>query len=257
LTFTFLFTKLLSTSLNTAATNLERAWLKIFMAIRLILVCKNGPAKEAYLLEAQRAGIEVDTVESFGELMKSMITNTYQGVMIDLVTSVKASREEKGLAQDVLDAFPVIQLKWDPESKSMRTIAGGSLPDNCTLADFVSRECKLFVPRAVRLSVRKNVYFNVLISRTENMDPASTHRGMTVNVSKDGCFLLSCEDWSSSSEVWFVIDELDDKTPISGEIRWRQPWGKNMALPGIGVYIKQITPEQRKQMMEKALLSDK
>jgi hypothetical protein len=33
--------------------------------------------------------------------------------------------------------------------------------------------------------------------------------------------------------------------------------GKNMALPGIGVYIKQITPEQRKQMMEKALLSDK
>jgi len=188
LTFTFLFTKLLSTSLNTAATNLERAWLKIFMAIRLILVCKNGPAKEAYLLEAQRAGIEVDTVESFGELMKSMITNTYQGVMIDLVTSVKASREEKGLAQDVLDAFPVIQLKWDPESKSMRTIAGGSLPDNCTLADFVSRECKLFVPRAVRLSVRKNVYFNVLISRTENMDPASTHRGMTVNVLKMGAF---------------------------------------------------------------------
>lgn len=186
-----------------------------------------------------------------------MITNAYQGVMIDLVTSVKASREEKGLAQEVLDAFPVIQLKWNPETKSMRTITGGSLPDNCTLEDFALRECKPFVPRAIRLSVRKNIYFNVLISRTENMDTASTHRGVTVNVSKDGCFLLSCEDWSSSSDVWFVIDELDDKTPILGEIRWCQPWGKNMALPGIGVYIKRITPEQRKQMMEKAFLSDK
>ena len=40
------------------------------MSVRLILVCKNDPAKEAYLREAQKAGIEVDTVESFGELVK-------------------------------------------------------------------------------------------------------------------------------------------------------------------------------------------
>ncbi len=226
------------------------------MSVRLILVCKNDPAKEAYLREAQKAGIEVDTVESFGELLKSMVTKAYHGVMIDLVTSVKASSEEKSLAKDVLDAFPVIQLKRDHESSSLRTIASGSVRDNCTLADFVSQECRLFIPRTVRLSARKNVYFNVLISRAQDMDLALTHRGITLNVSKDGCFLLSCEDWSSSSEVWFVINELDDKTPICGEIRWRQPWGKNMTMPGIGVLIKKIPPGQKKQIMEKASLSD-
>jgi hypothetical protein len=220
------------------------------MAIKLILVCKEGPAKQAYLREASSIGIEVESVATFGDLFKAMITNAYHGVMIDLVTSVKASREEKGIAQEILDVFPLIQLRWDADTNSIHTISTGSTTPGNSLAHFVARECQLFQPRAVRLNVRKNIHFNVLIFRQEDGTQNHPEKSITVNISKNGCFLYSCQDWSGASDVWFVITELTDKTPIQGEIRWRQPWGKTMSIPGIGISITRILPQQLTQLIE-------
>ena len=179
-----------------------------------------------------------------------MITIAYQGVMVDLVTSVKASREEKGIAQEILDVFPLIQLRWDPEANNIYTISSGAAAGSSTLAHFVAHECQPFKPRAIRLTVRKCLNFNILICKQEEMNQANTERSVTINASKEGCFLFSCQDWGNTSEVWFVINELKDKTPILGEIRWRQTWGKTMAIPGIGISIKQITPQQLAQLIE-------
>lgn len=220
------------------------------MAIQLILVCKEGPARSAYLREAMSIGIEVDTVDSFGDLLKMMITRPYQGIMVDLITSVKASREDKGIAQNVLDVFPVIQVKWDAQTNSIHTISSGSASGG-TLAHFIAHECQPFRSRAVRLNVRKNVNFNVKICENEDMDPSQTEASVTINISKGGCFLFSCQNWSKIAHVWIVVHELDDKTPIPGEIRWRQPWGKSMAIPGIGIRINQLTPGQKTSLEEK------
>lgn len=225
------------------------------MTIRLILVCKEGPARQAYLREASSIGIHVDCVETFGDLFKCMITDAYHGVMVDLVTSVKASREEKGIAQEILDVFPLIQLKWDQETNTIHTISTGSSLNSNTLAHFVAQECQLFKPRAVRISVRKSIYFNTLISKQEEMPPGGTQRSVTINISQGGCFLFSTQDWSNTPEVWFVIHELKDKTPILGEIRWRQPWGKTMAIPGIGISIRQILSQQLTQLADQYSIS--
>ncbi len=225
------------------------------MAIRLILVCKEGPARQAYLREATSIGLEVDSVPTFGDLFKSMITTAYHGVMIDLVTSVKASREEKGVVQDILDAFPVIQLKWDPETNNIHTISTGSSMNVNSLAHFVAHECQIFKPRAIRLNVRKTMHFNVLLSRHKDMAQGIAEKSITINLSKSGCFLLSCQDWSDISDIWFVISELTDKRPIPGEIRWRQPWGKAMTMPGFGVSFKSILPGQLIQLMEQYSIS--
>lgn len=63
--------------------------------------------------------------------------------------------------------------------------------------------------------------------------------------------MFSCQDWSNISDIWVVVQELDDKTPIPGEIRWRQPWGKSMAIPGIGIQVKELTAGQKAQLVEK------
>jgi len=219
------------------------------MGVRLILVCKEGPSKEAYLHEANSIGIEVDTVPTFGDLFKAMMTNAYQGVMVDLVTSVRSSREEKGIAQEILDVFPLIQLKWDQETNNIHTLSGGVASSNA-LAHFVSRECRTFTPRAIRLNARKEINFNILMSRHEVMNQALIERSVTVNISKGGCFLFSCQDWSNAADVWLVVNELKDKTPIHGEIRWRQAWGTATVIPGIGISIKQITPQQMNQLVQ-------
>jgi hypothetical protein len=45
--------------------------------------------------------------------------------MIDLVTQMKMSVEEKNVSKEILGFFPTIQLKWDAESGSIRNISLG------------------------------------------------------------------------------------------------------------------------------------
>ncbi len=222
--------------------------------IRLILVCKEGPAKQAYLREAYSIGIQIDSVATFGELFKAMMTNAYQGVLVDLATSVQSSLEEKAIAQEILNIFPLIQLKWDQETNNIHTISSSNASSS-TLAQFVSQECRPFIPRAIRLNARKGINFNILMCNNADMNQANTERSVTANISKGGCFLFSCRDWSEATDVWFVVNELKDKTPIYGEIRWRQSWGMTMAIPGIGISIRQITPQQINQLVQQYSLS--
>lgn len=221
---------------------------KTIMGIRLILVCKEGPARQAYFHEANAIGVEVDCVATFGELFKAMLNNAYQGVMVDVVTSIKASREEKGITNEILKIFPLIQLRWNPETNKIHTITQGTTSG--ALTAFVEQECRPFQPRAIRLDVRKAINFNVLMCKQENMNQADLEQSVVLNISKGGCFLLSCRDWSNTSNVWFEVKELNDKTPIQGEIQWRQLWGKAMVIPGFGIRIKQMTSQQLTQLRE-------
>ncbi len=221
------------------------------MSMRVILVCKEGASRQTYLNETKKNEVEVDAVSTFGELFQAMIINPYQGVMIDLVTSMKASREEKGVAQEILDVFPVIQLKLENETGTIRTISLGSSSGSGSLVDFINNECRIFAPRAVRLSARKSINFNVLLSKEEHINEKLSEHTVTINASLSGCFLYSSQDWSAITNVWFMINELQDKSPIKGDIRWAVPWGKNMVIPGIGISFKKIKPEQLEELTTK------
>ena len=224
------------------------------MSIKVILVCKEGASRQAYLNEAKKIGFEVDTVSTFGELFQAMINNPYQGVMVDLVTSMKSSREEKGVAQEILDVFPLVQLKFENETGTIHTISFGNSSGSSSLTDFINSECRIFSPRAIRLSARKSINFNVVMSKEESMNEKLLERTVTVNASQGGCFLFSSQDWSNTTNVWFTLNELQDKSPIKGDIRFVVSWGKNMAIPGIGISFKQIKPAQLEELTNKYLL---
>ena len=180
-----------------------------------------------------------------------MITNPYQGVMIDLIPSMKASREEKGAAQEILDVFPLIQLKLENETGIIRTISFGSSSGSDSLVNFINNECRIFTPRAIRLSVRKSINFTVVMSKEEHMNEKLLERTVTMNASQGGCFLFSSQDWSNTADVWFIINELQDKSPIKGDVRWAVSWGNNMAIPGIGISFNKIKPEQLEELTNK------
>jgi hypothetical protein len=48
-----------------------------------------------------------------------------------------------------------------------------------------------------------------------------------------------------------VFNELTDKTPLCGEIRWYVQWGRTMTMPGIGISFKQIKTQQLDELIEK------
>lgn len=224
------------------------------MNTRLILICAEGPAREAYLTEAKALGITVDVVAGFGKFIQAMADTSYQGIMVDLITGMKASRAEKLAAQEILHIYPLIQLKWDSGAGTIRTISLGNNPGEGSLADFVADACRPFRPRTIRGTVRKSIHFNVEIRKAGDADPAAVERTVTTNASQRGCFVFTCRDWSDTSDVQLTFLDWSDKSPIQGEIRWHIPWGKAMTIPGIGIQFKKIKPEQIEELREKYFL---
>jgi Tfp pilus assembly protein PilZ len=102
--------------------------------------------------------------------------------------------------------------------------------------------------------MRKVVHFNVLLSNDESMDEKKLERTVMINISKGGCFLFSGRDWSDTSKAWLIINELTDKTPIEGDIRWSVEWGKQMTIPGIGLSFKHIKSSQLEELVHKCTL---
>ena len=221
------------------------------MGIKLILLCKDGESRQAYLKEAHCVGADLDIVADYGDLFQMMITNHYQGVLIDLLTSMKASKDEKGIAQGILEVFPVVQVRWDASSNSISTMSIGNSIGCDNIGEFVKNECQSFTARAIRLHTRKSINFNVTIARDEKMSEQFLERTVTINCSKGGCFFFSAQDWSQQKKAWFVINELKNKTPIVGEIRWTVEWGKAMVIPGFGISFTDIKPYQMAELTNK------
>jgi Tfp pilus assembly protein PilZ len=221
------------------------------MGVKLVLICKEGEARQAYLKEIKASGAEVDIVANYGELYKIMIGKPYQGVMIDLVTSMKISKEERGVAQEILDAFPLVQLKWESETNEIHTFSSGNTSSSDSLSDFIATECNNFPARPVRQNSRKHINFNVTMSKNEVLYEKFLEYTVTMNASRGGCFLFSTRNWKPLENVWFIINELQDKTPIVGNVCWCVAWGKSMMVPGIGVSFKHITPNQMDELINK------
>lgn len=217
--------------------------------MKLILICKEGEARQAYLNEMAAIGVDIDVVSSYSEFLSTKAINPYHGLMIDLVTQMKMSAEEKNIAKDMLGFYPAIQLKWDAESGSIRNISFGNRTTSSSLKDFINTECQSFKARAIRLNMRKMVHFNVLLSNDEAMDEKNLERTVTINISKSGCFLFSGWAWTKYSTAWFIINDLQDKTLIAGDIRWSVEWGKRRVIPGIGISFKEIKPSQIEELI--------
>ena len=86
------------------------------MDTRVILLCGEGVARDQYQAAIRRLGVQLDTVSSLKALYDAMGRTPYNGVLIDILTKIKAPQDEKVLLHAVLEEFPLVQLKWDGEA---------------------------------------------------------------------------------------------------------------------------------------------
>ncbi len=214
------------------------------MDVRVALVCQEGEARRAYISAVQTIGAHVDTASSFSELHKLFCENSYNGVMVDLKAKLKASQNEKDLIQDLLEQFPMSQLKFEEKTGTVRSLNFGRASDSQTVEAFINEECRLFPARPIRASARKKIYFNAIISKTGDFSEAGSTRTVTMNVSQGGCFIYSTDHWEIGDKVMIILKGLDDQKPISGEVRWQISWGETMQIPGIGVKFEDISAGQ-------------
>ncbi|MGA1825918.1 MAG: PilZ domain-containing protein [bacterium] len=214
------------------------------MKIRLLLVVADDDARMHYQEAINRMGVEYDTVSSLTELFRELIRTPYNGILLDVPTKVKATKDESILVHDLLEAFPVIRLRWDRNEGKIRTLFYGQPKENNTIDHFVNHTCRCFQARSARSNRRVTLYANVILSKTAIFSPEDIVRTITIDVSKEGCFIYSSDAFEHCQKVWFIIKELKDETPLSAEVRWIVEWGKTMRPPGIGVKFLDINTSQ-------------
>lgn len=221
------------------------------MDLRLLLVVADQDAHIAYSRALMQLRVTMESVPSVAELYRLLPQTTFSGVLLDTEVMNSASSGEKAFIHDLIQIFPSVRLKHDPETKQISVLYfGRSHDENATLEWFVANQCKGFMPRTIRDCKRVELNFNVLLSKRPDFAGGQSLKTITVNVSTEGCFVITPEPWKNGETGWLKFMELLDPTPIRVEVRWIKAWGKTMGIPGIGVRFREMTPEQMAQIRD-------
>lgn len=221
------------------------------MDIAVLLVASEGEARDRYEEKLQEIGVEYDVVSSLASLFDSEDHRAYQGILLDVFTTMKADREEKLLVQLALDRFPTTRVRWDPRTEAISTLYYGQRSRNATLEDFIKYQCKDYQPSGVRTSARVRLHFNTILSRTTDFRDASAERSVTLDISRGGAYLFSGKTWKHDERINLVIKELKDPAPIPVVVKRIDPWGEDMRLPGVGISFLKMTSGQQKRLFER------
>ncbi|HRU04188.1 MAG TPA: PilZ domain-containing protein [Candidatus Brocadiia bacterium] len=214
------------------------------MAMRVLLVCAPGEAREQYQRELMRLSVDFDAVENLSTMPNELKQVLYHGVLLDIFTTIKSPREDKLIVQETLSQFPVIRLRWDPRLQSICALYFGQTSRHASLEDFVTTQCKGFTPRCVRTDRRAAIHFNVEVSRSGDFSAPGVERTVSLDVSRGGIFVVSSQPWLPGERASIIIKELSDHTPIKVEARRIIPWGEHMTIPGVGFSFVEITEAQ-------------
>jgi CheY-like chemotaxis protein len=219
------------------------------MEARTIVVADTEILRDLYQSLVRDLGIPCDTAANFHELYQILQETPYNGLLVDLATSVRASATEKNLLHELQQFYPVLRMRWDEQLQRLRCqIYGAMAGSNMTVQTFVDSYCRTFPARRVRREKRYPLHLNVLISPDNKFHPDKTERSTTLNVSRSGCALLTTREWQISRKIWLKILEMEDQTPLSAEIRRWTSWGTPLVLPSIGVKFISLTKAQQKQL---------
>ena len=160
---------------------------------------------------------------SLSELQATLNEIPMSGILLDLITSTRASSQEKETTNDLIQLYPHARFK----------IVGNDvliLGKEKSLEGF-AHYCRQFKSRTIRKCPRKIRHIALLLSADDAFYDAE--KVVTLNISDGGCFVYSTRDWCVGARVWLRF--IDNDVDICGTVRSWQPWGNNKILPGIGV----------------------
>jgi hypothetical protein len=224
---------------------------------RILMVVKEQEARGAYEEALQRYGVAFDVAESFDQVLKLSIDNAYSGLMIDILTLIRSSKEEKSIAYDCINYYPSIRVKWDARNKSMNLSPleqAFSVDAETTLAQFIEKRCRSFDARSLRRFNRKETCLSLLLSTSPEFREETSSRTFTVNISRGGAFIHTLLPLRKNDPVWLRILELEPAEPVKAVVCWGIEWGSCRSIPGVGVRFVDLSESQLEQIAKMANL---
>lgn len=215
------------------------------------MVVGEAEARAAYEEALRKTGVAYDIAGCFNEVLRLSISRAYSGILIDILTLIRSSKEEKSIAYDCINYYPAVRVKWDARSRSMnlspldQASTGGG---ETTLSCFIEKRCKPFTARSLRKFKRKDVNLSLLLSRRAECVEGECLKSFTVNLSEGGAFVHTNESFARGEAVWLHFLDLSGSAPVRAEVCWRIEWGASRSIPGIGVMFTSLQEEQLEQI---------
>lgn len=205
---------------------------------RILIVAKDPEAGAAYAAAVAEAGAGHDLAGSFAEMAALAVERPYNGLIIDILTLVRCSKEEKVIAYECINIYPVLRVKWEAKQKkiTLGPLEQSFSPDlDPVLKFFIENRCQEFQARHLRRHKRKAVTLNVLVSGSENFFDGETWPSFTVTVSKGGAFLHTMRPLHPGEKLWLRFVDVPGEPVIPATVRWALEWGVSRAVPGVGL----------------------
>lgn len=200
------------------------------------MISRDGSSCQAYRDALTSLTIAYDHVTDLSDIPDYVLKTKYNGILLDVTTSARAKHDEMERIAGLAELFPVLRLKWNAESKTIKTMYfGQTIGSDVDIATFAAVHCASFSPHSINIDHRRKMNFNVLLSRSLESPQSETERANIVEISTRSCFVYTREKWTHSEKIWLRIMELDENEPIEGKVAWITHWGIPMQLPGIGV----------------------
>jgi hypothetical protein len=216
---------------------------------QVLLIAEQGDARQAYCRIVRNAGVDCLCVDSLKVLYNDYVEVEFSGLLLDVPTVIKSSLQEKEQIQELVERFPVVRLRWDPDAQSaMGLYAGGSLSDNEKIGEFLKKEANGFTSRRIRSGFRHCICFNVLLYRDSSCACCNAEKAFTANASLRGCFVCTSQEYGIGEKLYIRIFEIEDQAPISAQVCWRVSWGQELKTPGIGISFLDLSAEQEAQI---------
>lgn len=188
----------------------------------LVLVISPNPATLGTIAdEIHKAGGACITAPSLGDVSRDV---AFSGIVIDVVSAVRASKKEKDLFAELTRSVPVAKVR--AKNGVVNAIFCGKIRSQyATIEDFVRGECA-DKTRSLRQYERIPAIVPVIISGAGHRE-----KTVTINISEGGAFIFTVQPFAPGDTVSIASPQGD----ISGVVRWVQHWGTAGAMPGIGV----------------------
>ena len=224
---------------------------------KILLIVKSAEARAAYEEALSKVEVTYDIASSFNEVLRMTIDHAYSGLMIDILTLIRGSKEEKAIAYDCINCYPSLRVKWDAKQKSMNLSPleqAFSVDTQTTLAYFIEGRCRAFTARSMRRYARKETVIGLLLTTCRDATNGNGVKTFTVNISQGGAFVHTTLSLFDGQTVWLRFLEMQDAEPIEAVVRWHINWGVCRGIPGIGLMFKFNAEQQANELKNMANL---
>jgi len=188
------------------------------------------------------------TVSSLRDVANQAARQPYNAIFLDMPLIIKASRYEKSLVEEALQALPNARLNVTAKTRKIRMLVSWDDQEGARTPEEHLKFCCEQPPKAAPICNRVPLNLNAVLSRSPDM--ADAERTVCIDFSPGGCFLFSVNDEIiSQATVWIRLIALSDPSPIASTVCWKREWGMTSEIPGIGIRFDEMTPQQQAEIL--------